>query len=782
MANGNIDITLRPLRFAFLVPPDDKKALLEAININTLLWGGIYNPIIPIYDSVPEIWRDKYFREEKIDKILSGYIEAFDPDIIVKLGGIDQINFEVGNRKIIDSSELIDRNINIYGCNILEISDYILGNAGPQYEKMIIPTFDVQNELFLSAAFGKLAFENEKSLLKGTVQNFLESPKHLINEFYKWHTARNNYVLFLNTFNIKMFSKNGVHDNYFYLLNQENYSDIIDFWNLRATGINIWPVPSNFSDDDIKKYADFACKAYVPDFFTDNVRCHVFIIKSRSILDDKILKHVAGLFKPYYNSISPQVDVGIQPFFPCINKGNNNFSRFEVDSKNQSFSDYHSSINITPLLPCFINRYSEYRPIYCSNDLKLNIHHDDFLVPEVLPRSLNTYGLSFFSSFDNRYLVKNSGDISYFVNRLDSEIEMKIPSSESIFLNWFRVRDWNCDFSSAGKSAKQMLKQVGTLHKVSVLAKSDLIKLLTDVSETSCNAESLNGKLNRIYNHENNCKNELLGKIFKNYNSRDSKNFNPTVIIQDLIKMNIIKLGVEMQCPHCSKRGWHSLNSFDYEVQCPNCLDKFEIPSHSPQDIKWSYRVIGPFSDIKKSDGALSVLLTLRFFSSILELKTTPIIGTILRNKDEKIKFEVDLAMFVKNDMHSEENHYDTLFVECKSFNDFTQDDFSRMETVVNYFPGVTIVFAKLGSNLSPKEVELLENFVDLSRNRFKQTKLYSDVIILTGEELFLNKTILTLSLNDQPEFLKRRLYWQNISPLCEWTQKKYLKIQPWND
>ncbi len=165
-----------------------------------------------------------------------------------------------------------------------------------------------------------------------------------------------------------------------------------------------------------------------------------------------------------------------------------------------------------------------------------------------------------------------------------------------------------------------------------------------------------------------------------------------------------------------------------------------------------------------------------------MELKTTPIIGTILRNKDEKIKFEVDLAMFVKNDMHSEENHYDTLFVECKSFNDFTQDDFSRMETVVNYFPGVTIVFAKLGSNLSPKEVELLENFVDLSRNRFKQTKLYSDVIILTGEELFLNKTILTLSLNDQPEFLKRRLYWQNISPLCEWTQKKYLKIQPWND
>ncbi len=40
METGTIDIRLRPIRLAFLVDPSDKKAVLEAIGLNTFLWGG----------------------------------------------------------------------------------------------------------------------------------------------------------------------------------------------------------------------------------------------------------------------------------------------------------------------------------------------------------------------------------------------------------------------------------------------------------------------------------------------------------------------------------------------------------------------------------------------------------------------------------------------------------------------------------------------------------------------------------------------------------------------
>ena len=45
MAFGTLELTRRPLKLAFLVDPADTAALTEAIQINTFLWGGMFNPI-----------------------------------------------------------------------------------------------------------------------------------------------------------------------------------------------------------------------------------------------------------------------------------------------------------------------------------------------------------------------------------------------------------------------------------------------------------------------------------------------------------------------------------------------------------------------------------------------------------------------------------------------------------------------------------------------------------------------------------------------------------------
>lgn len=56
MAHISAVVTLRPIRFAFLVKPNDSKRLLEIFQINTCLWGGKFNPIIPIFGHVPKWW------------------------------------------------------------------------------------------------------------------------------------------------------------------------------------------------------------------------------------------------------------------------------------------------------------------------------------------------------------------------------------------------------------------------------------------------------------------------------------------------------------------------------------------------------------------------------------------------------------------------------------------------------------------------------------------------------------------------------------------------------
>jgi hypothetical protein len=48
------------------------------------LWGGAYNPIIPVFKSTPKDWRDERFERLKGPAIARGYINFFEPDVYVE--------------------------------------------------------------------------------------------------------------------------------------------------------------------------------------------------------------------------------------------------------------------------------------------------------------------------------------------------------------------------------------------------------------------------------------------------------------------------------------------------------------------------------------------------------------------------------------------------------------------------------------------------------------------------------------------------------------------------
>ena len=84
MNNIRVDIRLRPIRFGFLVRPDDQENVLEIFRINTCLWGGIFNPIIPFFESVPSWGEREDFRFETPKQIIDGYLDFFEPDFLVE--------------------------------------------------------------------------------------------------------------------------------------------------------------------------------------------------------------------------------------------------------------------------------------------------------------------------------------------------------------------------------------------------------------------------------------------------------------------------------------------------------------------------------------------------------------------------------------------------------------------------------------------------------------------------------------------------------------------------
>jgi hypothetical protein len=81
---GTIDLIARPLKLGFLVDPHDEATVRKVVQINSVLCGGSYNPFIPVVKKTPAEWADRPFKPPSPGSVAVGYIEAFDPDILVK--------------------------------------------------------------------------------------------------------------------------------------------------------------------------------------------------------------------------------------------------------------------------------------------------------------------------------------------------------------------------------------------------------------------------------------------------------------------------------------------------------------------------------------------------------------------------------------------------------------------------------------------------------------------------------------------------------------------------
>lgn len=76
-------VTLKPLRLAYLIHPRDRDSLLKAIEANTLLWGGIWNPIIPTYRRPPAHTSNGRPRRPTGSEWLNGHLRFFQPEAVV---------------------------------------------------------------------------------------------------------------------------------------------------------------------------------------------------------------------------------------------------------------------------------------------------------------------------------------------------------------------------------------------------------------------------------------------------------------------------------------------------------------------------------------------------------------------------------------------------------------------------------------------------------------------------------------------------------------------------
>jgi hypothetical protein len=767
MGWATIEQKLRPIKIAFLVNPSDKKALLKVIQLNTFLWGGRYNFIVPVYKKLPKHIK-RFNTKLTAESFLSGYLSNFDPDFIVKVSNTTQYNAiliqykEIEIEKLyssIETSGLPEVGVGLYDL----LNDFIEKELKFKRNKPIelhIP--NTNNSLLMSALFGLLSSNVEEKIngewRKYTNHRVIDCN---LDNYHKLLEGNSFNLLKLSGTELERETQVNLHDqNNIFLLDINKPLDIIDFWNLRASGRRLFPFPIELinSLEALKGAKKFALKYFIKteNYRREKLEFPVSIVCSRNVDASKTKDLAEGIRK----TGTRKVELVLQNWYPRMweewgsSKDGVTYVNYYADRERVNISIDKPEVRLEVLTPGFLNKKHFNVNANFANDINLQIYDYKGNYAEVIPVSREPFIDSMDCNDEDSWKSSRQG-LTYFVVKNVYEINFKIPKSEDIFVEWLTQNDIrDISFSKSSAVSKRLIEKMDSVRETHQLAQLGSVRTLEKIGEMEFITRS-----------------ELFQTLHINGILK------PQNFVNWLVKVNALRFGFRLKCPLCNVYKWYSLKDLSYDIECQNCLSMFKASSDSGE-FQPAYKAVGPFTTGNQTEGVFSVLLTHRFFDSILDSSVTSVFGFKSENE-----FEVDLGVFYRNKFL--EQAYKLAFAECKTFKDFDEKDIDRMEIVANKFPGAQIVFATLKSELTSKEIELISKFAikkrAISTSGFKPK---NEVIILTGNELFsVHRVEDTWSaLGDKyKEFVDNNRYDFEIN-FWDMTQQLYLNLGAWDE
>lgn len=297
------------------------------------------------------------------------------------------------------------------------------------------------------------------------------------------------------------------------------------------------------------------------------------------------------------------------------------------------------------------------------------------------------------------------------------------------------------ELSEPGHIARQMLEHLGGLWGVHLLADLDTLELLNKMA----------GGLRRRRNGDQMTEEDfgLRTAPLKEWTDliakRKAKRQLPSKSLEEFTKRNMIRLGLETQCPHCNAKNWSSLTAVDYRVTCERCLNPYDFPQAAlaEQNRNWTYRVVGPFSVPDYGRGSYSALLALRVLDRYRSAMDRITFATAMNLRFDGVQREVDFVAW-----HGEERMHEThrppqlIIGEAKSRAQgelITMNELAKLKNVAAKLNDAVIVIAMLRDHFTAAEKDVLAKFVVWGRRVNVYGEPTNPVVLLTSNELMMD-------------------------------------------
>lgn len=761
MPELSAEILLRPTRIGFLTSPTDLAAVRTIMRACTCLWGGAFNPIIPVFKRAPKEWRPEIYRSFKGAEVAKGYARFFEPDVYVEAekGLLEEAGFGALRQKhefhkqIITLKEFLEPEQGRswaapkFGLNISDVLAHVY-KTEQQYVRR-----DGQECMYVSPERGNCAAEAMFGVYPGSrAMKYVEAN---YRDVYQPEAAKSTpdtwrRVFLRNAMTPLRATRHGLdaqrywyHDLLIFVFDPSRPTDLIDLWNLRLEPHPVLPVPVDWFEVLGEDIYEILKEEHRPVVGNPNGVMHNATIEfGRSIPKEKA-EHLISTLKPGL----PKGALTIKYWRNAIwvehrNDHIHRNNRLKVSAKERRADlalkeDQKLHTTFETLVPEYAERYGggDHRWV---NVLRIS-NYSNRDIATVLP--FNTFDRSWphLGSHGEASPIGSEGWV--FPQRF-TELgqHVSLLSANDAIVGSLGQVGIKAELSEPGHIARQMLEQLGGLWGVDLLADIDTLKLLNKMAGGMRRRSNEKDVIEEIY--------ELRTAPLKAWTDlvsiRKSRHlFSRNDLLNDFTKSNVIRLGLETDCPHCRAKNWSTLTNVDYRVTCERCLKPYDFPQATLRENNrnFTYRVIGPFSAPDYGRGSYSALLTLRVLTRFNFSNREITISTAMNLSFDSVRCEVDFVAWYGDERLGRENRRPPQLIigESKSLGQgelITARDLAKLKLVAARLPNAVVVISVLRDHFTRAEKELLKKFVNWGRRVNIHGEPTNPVLLLTAHEL----------------------------------------------
>lgn len=757
MPDISAKIQLRPTRIGFLVRPTDLASLRTIMRACACLWGGIYNPIIPVFKKPPKEWKPEIYERFKGPAIAKGYVRFFEPDVYVEtekglleeagLGALRQkhtLHPQVIARKELFKPEpdwkWSEPELGLNVCDVLSQIYKIEEQFVRRDKRESVLVRPERGNALTESVFGVYPTSSDVTYIQKAYTDVYKPEKVSANP----DTWRRVFLKGAETpLRVTRYGldtqRYWCHDLLLFVFDPSRATDVIDLWNLRLEPHPVLPIPIGWFEALAEDIYNVMKAEHRPLVGNPNGVMHNATIEfGRSIpktdaeaLIRKLkpgLPHGALVVKYWRNAI----------WIDYRDDHVHRDSRLKVVAKEQradlALREGELHTTFETLEPEFSSRYGKGNHRWV-NVLRIS-NYSDRSIATVLP--FNTFDRAWPSLGMGGDPIPVGSEGWVFPQRYKNmEQYVSLLSGDDAIIGSLEQLGIKAELSEFGHIAKQMLEHLGGLRGVRLLADLDTLTLLNKMA----------GGLRRKRNEDDTVEEsfELRSASLKDWTDliaqRQAKRPFPAKLA-DFTKRNIIRLGLETECPHCNAKNWSTLTAVDYRVTCERCLKPYDFPQAAlrTHNRNWTYRVVGPFSAPDYGRGSYSALLALRVLDRYRSAMDRMTFATAMKLRFDGIEREVDFIAWHGEERMQETHRPPQLIIgEAKSLGQgelMKANDLAKLKGVAAKLPEAVIVIAVLRDHFTTAEKKILTKFVSWGRRVNVYGEPTNPVLLLTSNEL----------------------------------------------